>query len=132
MIKTAEGTPTIGNGGMKYDAGKPLAGILYQDFPRALNAVVGIGSFGAKKYERSSWKDVPNAEQRYYDAFHRHLLADAISSVDDESGLLHLAHAAWGILAVLELRLAEAEGIKDEPVSFPGKLVVRADDLIIR
>lgn len=98
--------------GMKYDNGKLLAAIPFQDFPRALKAVAGISTYGAKKYARSSWKGVPGARERYEDALHRHFLEYHISgkySVDDESGLLHFAHLAWNVLALLELDLEELE-----------------------
>ena len=88
-------------GGMKFDQDKPIAGVLFE-FRHALQAVALVGTFGAKKYRRSSWQSVPNAQVRYYDAFWRHLLEDGS---DEESGLLHKAHAAWNALADLELIL---------------------------
>lgn len=108
--------------GAKHDAGKPLAGILYEDFPHALRAVIDVATFGANKYTRSSWKSVPNAEQRYADAMHRHLLA-AASGIerDEESGLSHLAHACWGALALLEMAITQGQGIEAPPVSSDGK-----------
>lgn len=93
--------------GLKYDGDKPLAAILYQDFPHAMTAVVDVATFGAAKYARSSWKSVPNAAQRYADAMHRHMLAQARGEFrDPESGLPHAAHIAWNALALAELELA--------------------------
>lgn len=97
----------LAQGGMKYDAGKPITGALYQDFPRALQAVAEIATYGANKYARSSWRTVPNAIERYTDALHRHLLDSNLVDLDGESGLPHLAHAAWNVLAVLEMTLGE-------------------------
>lgn len=94
---------------MKFDGGKILAGIPFQDFPRALRAVAEIGTFGAKKYSRSSWKTVDNAMVRYTDAKFRHILEGEITPLDIESGLLHKAHEAWNALATLELYLIEVE-----------------------
>lgn len=94
--------------GMKYDAGKLQAGILFEDFPRALEAVLQVATFGANKYARSSWHAVPNAAQRYEDAMYRHLLAagiEGMDALDVESGMLHRAHAAWNTLVTLELHL---------------------------
>lgn len=97
--------------GLKHDGGKPLAAIPYQDFPHALSAVVDVATFGAAKYARSSWKSVPNAAQRYADAMHRHMLAQARGErLDPESGLPHCAHIAWNALALAELELGSAEG----------------------
>ena len=90
--------------GRKDDSGKILAGILYEDFPHALTAVAEVASFGAKKYARGNWKNVLAGIERYNDAMHRHLLAHCCGEkVDTESELMHLAHAAWNALAVLEL-----------------------------
>jgi len=90
--------------GRKDDAGKPLAGILYEDFPTALQQVISVATFGAKKYARGNWKDVADAEVRYWDAMHRHLLAFCSGpGIDEESGESHLAHAAWCLLALMEL-----------------------------
>jgi len=52
---------------MKYDKGKPIAGCLLTDFPRALLAIAELSTIGAKKYKRSSWLTVPNGRQRYTD-----------------------------------------------------------------
>jgi len=97
--------------GLKHDSDKPLAAIPYQDFPHALSAVVDVATFGAAKYARSSWKTVPNAAQRYADAMHRHMLAQARGErLDPESGLPHCAHIAWNALALAELELGSAQG----------------------
>lgn len=93
--------------GRKDDGGKALAAILYEDFPHAMQAVIEVASFGARKYARSNWLQVPDALQRYKDALHRHLLASQLEPADSESGLPHAAHAAWNVLAVLELELRQ-------------------------
>lgn len=92
--------------GMKFDAGKPMAGLMVSDFANALLAVSEVTTFGAKKYAPRSWMTVPNARDRYNDALHRHLLmAAAGESHDQESKLLHAAHVAWNALALLELEI---------------------------
>lgn len=96
--------------GLKHDGGKPLAAIPYQDFPHAMTTVVDVATFGAAKYARSGWKTVPNAAQRYADAMHRHMLAQARGErLDPESGLPHCAHIAWNALALAELELCTAQ-----------------------
>lgn len=105
MSENIKNGPT-GSGGYKYDSGKVLAGVLYEDFPNALLAVAEVGTFGAHKYVRNSWKHVPSADIRYKDALHRHLLEAARGNAfDEESKLMHYAHAAWNALAVLELEI---------------------------
>lgn len=89
--------------GVKHDSGKVM-GQLLGDFSRALMGVAEVGTFGAKKYTRGGWQHVSDAEQRYYDAAWRHILQANQEEVDSESGLSHLEHAAWNILAVIELK----------------------------
>lgn len=86
--------------GLKYDDGKILAALL-KDFSPALADVAAVGTFGAKKYTRGNWLFVEDGAQRYEDALWRHLLQDG---ADPESGLDHLAHAAWNILALITLK----------------------------
>lgn len=97
------GKPTGAPVGVKNDNGKVM-GQLLGDFSRALTGVAEVGTFGAHKYTRGGWQHVLDAEQRYYDALWRHLLQANQEEVDSESGLSHLEHAAWNILAVIELK----------------------------
>jgi hypothetical protein len=93
-----------GEAGAKLDAGKTKAGVL-GDFSLALLAVADVGTFGAEKYSRGGWQEVPNGIERYTDALWRHLLNERHGDNDDDSGLLHAAHMAWNALARLELIL---------------------------
>lgn len=93
---------------MKFDDGKVLAALPFEDFPHALNEVAKIGTFGAKKYARHSWKTVENAFTRYQDAAYRHRLAIHMGEVtDSESGLPHRAHLVWNELALLQLEMTK-------------------------
>jgi len=83
----------------KADSGKPLAGCI-KEFNLALMEVIKVSTFGAQKYERGSWKKVPDGRQRYEDALFRHLLQDGI---DEESGLPHSSHALWNLMAIIQL-----------------------------
>ena len=96
--------------GAKDDKAKPMAGVLL-DFSRALQTVVDVGTYGAKKYTRRGWEQVEDAETRYLDAMMRHLLAMDVDpdGLDKETGLPHLAHVAWNALAVLELQARRKE-----------------------
>ena len=96
--------------GAKDDKAKPMAGVLL-DFSRALQTVVDVGTYGAKKYTRAGWATVPEGSQRYTDAMMRHLLAMDVDpdGLDKETGLPHLAHVAWNALAVLELQARRKE-----------------------
>ncbi len=86
--------------GKKFSQGKPIAGAL-KDFDLALIELSKLLSLGAIKYERSSWLNVPNAEEEYYDALWRHLL-----ELDDVEGDLgHDVAVVFNALACLQLRL---------------------------
>lgn len=90
--------------GLKYDDGKPNLSLVFGGFYKALLAVGYIGTFGAKKYTPNGWKEVDNARERYESALLRHSLAAVgANPFDNESGHLHLAHAAWNALALFEL-----------------------------
>lgn len=88
--------------GAKLDGGKLRPGLVLGGFARALTDVTAVGTYGAAKYSDNGWRSVPNARQRYTDAFWRHLLASQYETLDPESGLPHTAHAAWNLLALLE------------------------------
>jgi hypothetical protein len=99
--------------GNKYDSGKPMSGLMLRDFAGALTKVAEVSTYGCLKYgSPSGWQRVENGQTRYHDALVRHLLSEPSQEKDEESGLLHLAHAAWNALAILELKLKEK---KDDP-----------------
>lgn len=97
--------------GAKLDNGKPClfrGAIDY--FPRAIEAVASVSTFGASKYAWKGWETVPEGFSRYSDAMVRHLIAEGKGElVDSDSKLLHSAHCAWNALARLELLLREEE-----------------------
>lgn len=95
--------------GCKADSGKQMAGVLL-DFSRALSKVADIGTFGAQKYTRRGWAQVPNGEQRYTDAMVRHLLKHGQGEEHDpDHGIEHLAAVIWNACAALELKLRREE-----------------------
>jgi hypothetical protein len=94
--------------GAKDDDDKPPVGLVFESFPRALLAVAKVAGDGANKYTRGGWRTVQDGMTRYSDAQGRHTLKQFIEGPNDkESGSLHLAHAAWNALAILELALRE-------------------------
>lgn len=98
-------------GAIKLDGGKPCAyrgAISY--FPRAVEAVAAVSTFGASKYAWEGWRGVDDGLNRYSDAMVRHLLREGEKEVvDPDSRLLHAAHTAWNALARLELILQEKD-----------------------
>lgn len=96
--------------GAKLDHGKLLAASVIEAFPRALEAVVEVGTFGAQKYTLHGWQSVGDGVRRYKEAEYRHKLKRAKGElVDPDSGLLHEAHELWNALASFELKLREQE-----------------------
>lgn len=91
--------------GAKLDANKNRLGLVLGGFSQALELVGLVGTYGANKYTDNGWLTVPNGVERYTDAMYRHLLKNAQGElVDSESGLEHLAHATWNLLAIVELK----------------------------
>lgn len=106
---TNDSEDKIASGAIKYDAGKPCAfrGVI-DYFPRAIEAVAAVSTFGASKYAWKGWESVDDGVARYSDAMVRHLLKEGKGEVlDPDSGLAHAAHVAWGALARLELMIRE-------------------------
>ena len=87
--------------GVKYDEGKPRLGEMMVDFAIPMRELARVWEFGANKYEKSNWKKVDNAIDRYTNAMLRHLLAEEENIYDDESKLLHASHIAFNALARL-------------------------------
>jgi len=88
-------------GGRKFDGDK----LEYSLLPAvALEQVVQVLTFGAKKYEPNNWRRVPDANRRYFDAAQRHLWAyKQGEQFDQETGQSHLAHAICCIMFMAEL-----------------------------
>ena len=79
-------------------------------FPRALEAVSAVGTFGANKYSEDGWLQVPNGIRRYGSAMLRHYFKDSEGEyLDAETQLPHVAAVAWNALSRLELILLEKE-----------------------
>ena len=84
--------------GVKYDGEKPRWCLVPLD---ALEDMVKVLTFGAKKYADDNWKKVPDAENRYMSALLRHITAyQRGEATDQESGLSHIAHAQCCLLFI--------------------------------
>ena len=97
---------------IKEDNGKPKISLVP---PKIIYDIAKVREYGLEKYGTSeSWKKVE--VERYWDAYLRHTLAcfDDLKSVDEESGLPHLYHAACNLAFMLELLAAEAK-TENEP-----------------
>lgn len=99
--------------GAKADANKIRPWLVLGAFSRALEEVSKVGTAGAKKYTDNGWKTVPSAEQRYMDAFMRHMLKLGKGEKYDNdpscTNTHHIANMVWNLLAVLELELSDTK-----------------------
>lgn len=83
--------------GLKYDKDKLRWDLLPWD---AIEKIVEIMTYGAKKYEPNNWQKVN--KERYYAAMMRHYVAEWKGEDNDkESELLHLAHMACNAVFLL-------------------------------
>lgn len=82
--------------GVKDDLGKNRLDLIEPEFIEGVGKVL---TFGAGKYEENNWQKVEEAEDRYYAAALRHLLAwRKGEKIDPESGLNHLDHVACNMM----------------------------------
>lgn len=87
-----------------YSRGKPS---LQQLHFRALMRVMDVAEYGEKKYGRWNWKKGMKWSELQGSAL-RHLFWWSMGEDSDpESGLPHLAHAAWNILTLLDYALED-------------------------
>ena len=108
--------PQAADQAFKADNGKPNWYLLMsgKGCAAALAGVVRVLSFavrpvaeGGKGYTEHSWRQVPNACERYEAAMYRHLNKIALGElVDDESGESHWDHVATNALFLSELTKA--------------------------
>lgn len=96
---------------VKFDTGKPRYGL----FPAyAMEALANVYTFGEAKYDSRNWEQ-GLAYSRVYDAIFRHVWAFIRGEdIDRESGLHHMAHAAFGCLALVEYFYTK-KGVDDRP-----------------
>lgn len=91
--------------GRKNDQGKNRLDLIEPQFIEGVGEVL---TFGAAKYEPNTWQNVEDAEDRYYAAALRHLMAWRRGEVvDEESGLSHLKHAATNLMFLLHFETSQ-------------------------
>jgi hypothetical protein len=111
---TPKGTPDP-NQSYKLDEGKLRYDLLP---PLAMDELVRVYTFGVQKYAARNWeKGLPWT--KWFAAIMRHVM-DWLKgeNLDPESGIHHMAHAAWNCLALTEYYLRKT-GQDDRPYSVP-------------
>jgi len=115
--------------GNKNDAGKPPVTQLLRQFPSAIKYVSKCSEYGHKEYGEKeneelwdNWRYVEEAKFRYKQAAGRHFLEEN-GKFDEGSGLYHIAHCIWNLLAELQFQLEEdfQKNIKNEGHKFDIK-----------
>lgn len=94
--------------GVKDVQGKLPLNMILKQFPRAFKAVAATSDFGNRKYNLGSdinnWLRVEDAFEKYSDAFMRHRVERLQGNlIDNESGLPHIYHELWNMMATVEL-----------------------------
>lgn len=83
--------------------------------------VVRILEHGARKYSRDNWRqgaDDPEAQRRIFSAALRHLFAlQRGETVDPDSGMPHIAHAACNLLFLCAFTREYTGGFADDGLS---------------
>jgi hypothetical protein len=101
----------------KNDNGKPDITLLGAFHPKALEAVVRVLEYGARKYGRDNWKsgvDTTESIRRFEAALGRHYLKSiqCTNPLDEETMLEHEAHIVVNALFSLSLKLWD-EGVPE-------------------
>lgn len=110
--------PDVCKKGVKNDDGKLRWSLLPWI---ALIKVVKVYNYGAIKYADRNWEKGIKYS-RLYDAALRHLTAFWNGeSRDEESGLLHLSHCTFNILAILYFELTNPKTWDDRPTFYENK-----------
>lgn len=111
--------------GTKFDDGK----LRYDLLPAGpLAALVSVYTYGARKYADHNWRKGISFS-RIFAACMRHLWAYwGGQDRDQESGLPHLAHAAFGIFSLLEYGNTHPE-FDDRYINEPPKKLFTKSDL---
>lgn len=100
-IHLASENKVSSNTGTKYDAGKLRLDLIH---PEVIEALGKVYTYGATKYGDRNWENGLD-EDRLIAASRRHQLAYAKGEqLDQESGLPHLAQAAWCLLTIHALQ----------------------------
>jgi hypothetical protein len=111
---------TRDGGGLRYDTGKERLDLIPSEWPWALALVLSVG---ASKYEERNWEKGMKWSKMVSCALRHFYKFVAGERFDQESGIHHLAHAAWNILALMSY---DIRGLgKDDIVSNTSNLLER-------
>ena len=101
ISRTGDGEKMKTDQSAKADAGKPQFTLVPKQI---IYAIERVRNYGTQKYsDPDNWKRVE--PDRYWEATLRHILAawNDYGAKDEESGLLHIEHAACNLAFLLEM-----------------------------
>jgi hypothetical protein len=105
-MKDEERIEQLDNEGVKYDNDKLRVDLIPID---SLLEVAKVYTFGARKYKDNNWR-LGIAWSRVFGALIRHSFAWFLGEdKDSETGLSHMAHAAWCCLTLLNYVITKPE-----------------------
>lgn len=91
--------------GVKYDTEKPKMHLIP---PLMEEEVAKVLTFGAQKYGAENWRTLDDLQNRYISAALRHINSiKRGEQYDEESGLLHAAHAVCCLMFLGEIQLED-------------------------
>ena len=100
--------------GTKFDEGKPRFDLI-PAYP--LEQLAKVYTFGIKKYEENNWRKGMKWS-RTFSAIMRHCWAFwSGETYDKESGLHHMAHAAFGLFCIIEYGITQKR-YDDRPIRY--------------
>lgn len=105
--------PTVA---VKFDQGKAR----YDLVPiRAFHEIALVAEFGVRKYSERNWEN-GFSYGRLFAAAMRHLTAFFMGEdYASDSGLHHLAHAAWNCMAIVEFHYRKTPNVDNRPIPTP-------------
>ena len=96
--------------GHKNDEGKARWDLIDLDF---VQEGVDVLTFGAEQYGENNWQEVENAENRYFAALMRHIVAYRNGETHDlDSGVSHLAHAFCNLMFLRHFEKLNEDGVE--------------------
>lgn len=105
--------------GDRYNEGKPMMSLLP---PIALEEVAKVLTYGSKKYAAWNWLQGLD-HMSILDSMERHLSKwKQGEDIDEESGLLHISHAACNALMLIEM-IHLRKDLDDRPKQFYAKSI---------
>lgn len=101
------GAPGDNEIGKKFDTDKLRWDLLPFD---SVEEIVDVLTYGASKYGPFNWKQLDDAQSRYFAALMRHLSQWKQGEMkDQETGISHLAHAGANLLFLIHFNNKENE-----------------------